>query len=188
MNLNRIHEQNRTTPELSFEQALARLEQIAKQLEDQQLGLENSLTIYAEGVQLLRQCQSLLTTAERKIELLTALMPAGMRSPNRSKMPRPFVAEQAASSQAGLTSRKRKSSLVKRMLKHHQHHHRKLPKQVLLINLHPGRPRLGAWRQFVLRVIVCLNFAAIFATATARLGFELNGPITIARSIALHMS
>jgi exodeoxyribonuclease VII small subunit len=105
--------QTEPQPELSFEQALARLEQIAKQLEDQQLGLENSLTIYAEGVQLLRQCQSLLTTAERKIELLTGVDASGNAITKPVEDAATFVAEQATSSQAGLTTRKRKSSLGK---------------------------------------------------------------------------
>jgi exodeoxyribonuclease VII small subunit len=56
-----------------FEEALAQLEQIARDLEDGDLGLEESLARYESGVRLLRQCNELLTKAERKIELLAGV-------------------------------------------------------------------------------------------------------------------
>jgi exodeoxyribonuclease VII small subunit len=58
---------------LGFEQALQRLEQIAVELEEGQLGLTEALVRYDEGVQRLRQCYDFLSQAERKIELLSGI-------------------------------------------------------------------------------------------------------------------
>lgn len=57
----------------TFEQALARLEQIVQQLEDGRTDLASSLAGYEEGVKLLRQCHGLLERAERRIELLSGV-------------------------------------------------------------------------------------------------------------------
>ena len=57
----------------TFEQSLARLEQIVQQLEDGRTDLAASLSGYEEGVKLLRQCHALLERAERKIELLSGV-------------------------------------------------------------------------------------------------------------------
>jgi exodeoxyribonuclease VII small subunit len=56
--------------ELSFEQALERLESIVDQLESGQLTLEQSLTFYEEGVRLSRQLTLRLDEAEKRIERL----------------------------------------------------------------------------------------------------------------------
>lgn len=55
---------------LTFEQALAELEQIVRDLEDGQAGLEESLASYEKGVGLLKQCYGLLGRAEQRILLL----------------------------------------------------------------------------------------------------------------------
>ncbi len=55
----------------AFEQALARLEAIVKDLEDGDLPLEESLRLFEEGVSLTRQCAGRLEEAQRKIEVLT---------------------------------------------------------------------------------------------------------------------
>ena len=59
--------------QLTFEQALAKLEQIAQLLESGDLGLSEALEQYEQGVQYLKQCYQLLQTAEQKIELLAGL-------------------------------------------------------------------------------------------------------------------
>ena len=46
-------------------------------MEEGQTGLADSLARYEEGVKLLRQCFSLLETAEHKIELLVGIDAAG---------------------------------------------------------------------------------------------------------------
>jgi exodeoxyribonuclease VII small subunit len=57
--------------EESFEQALKRLEQIVQQLEGGDLILEESLSLFEEGVRLTRVCSRRLDDAEKKITLLT---------------------------------------------------------------------------------------------------------------------
>jgi exodeoxyribonuclease VII small subunit len=57
----------------SLEQSLARLEEIAAQLEDGRLGLSESLACYEEGVKHLKRCYELLEHAERRIELLAGI-------------------------------------------------------------------------------------------------------------------
>lgn len=57
----------------TFEQALAQLEDIVHELEEGEIGLNEALARYEQGVKLLRQCYELLERAERKIELLGGL-------------------------------------------------------------------------------------------------------------------
>ncbi|MHB8844842.1 MAG: exodeoxyribonuclease VII small subunit [Nitrospirota bacterium] len=56
--------------EKKFEAALARLEEIVNSLESGELGLEQSLKLFEEGVKLARVCNSRLEEAERKVEVL----------------------------------------------------------------------------------------------------------------------
>ena len=58
---------------LTFEQALERLEAAVRELESTETGLDQSLARYEEGVQLLKRCRSILDAAERKIRLLTGV-------------------------------------------------------------------------------------------------------------------
>jgi exodeoxyribonuclease VII small subunit len=58
---------------VTFEQALAALDQIVHDLEDGQIGLEESLTRYEEGVGLLKRCYAQLRAAEQRILLLTGV-------------------------------------------------------------------------------------------------------------------
>jgi exodeoxyribonuclease VII small subunit len=59
------------TPEPTFEEALAQLEQIVHELEGGETGLEQSLARYEEGIALLKRCYGQLRQAEQKIMLLT---------------------------------------------------------------------------------------------------------------------
>jgi exodeoxyribonuclease VII small subunit len=59
--------------QLSFEDALARLEEIVHSLEQGDVGLNESLQRYEEGIKLLRQSYELLQRAERRIELLSGI-------------------------------------------------------------------------------------------------------------------
>jgi exodeoxyribonuclease VII small subunit len=59
--------------EPSFEQALERLEGIVHLLEEGQIGLDEALGRYEEGVKLLRRAFDLLQQAERRIELLSGV-------------------------------------------------------------------------------------------------------------------
>ncbi len=56
----------------SFEPSLTRLEEIVRLLEEGKLPLEESLTLFEEGVGLSRQCLEVLGNAERKVEMLMA--------------------------------------------------------------------------------------------------------------------
>ena len=54
--------------ELSFEEALARLEEIVARLEAGKTTLDSALADYEEGVSLLRRCNSQLDAAEQRVE------------------------------------------------------------------------------------------------------------------------
>jgi len=54
----------------NFESALADLEAIVSQMENNQLPLEQSLDAYKRGAELLRFCQQTLQDAEQKVRLL----------------------------------------------------------------------------------------------------------------------
>lgn len=59
---------NKTTP--SFEQALARLEEIVRALEVGQAPLDGSLSLFEEGISLVKLCNRQLDEAEQKIKIL----------------------------------------------------------------------------------------------------------------------
>jgi len=63
--------------EPTFEQSLHELERIVHDLEEGQIGLDESLQHYEQGVKLLRRLLDLLEKAERRIELLTGLDASG---------------------------------------------------------------------------------------------------------------
>lgn len=53
-----------------FESKISRLEDIVKNMESGELGLEESLKLFEEGVKISRECQSELDAAEQKVEIL----------------------------------------------------------------------------------------------------------------------
>jgi len=55
----------------SFEQRLARLEEIVERLESGEAGLDESLRLYAEGAELIKACRSTLAEAEQRITKLS---------------------------------------------------------------------------------------------------------------------
>ncbi|WP_296971125.1 exodeoxyribonuclease VII small subunit [Tepidanaerobacter sp. EBM-38] len=56
---------------LKYEDAIARLEYIAEQLEKGDLTLEEALTFFEEGINLIKTCSKILDEAEGKIQVLT---------------------------------------------------------------------------------------------------------------------
>jgi exodeoxyribonuclease VII small subunit len=56
---------------LTFEKALAELEQIVQKLEGGAVALEESVTIYERGEALKRRCEELLRQAEARVEKIT---------------------------------------------------------------------------------------------------------------------
>lgn len=57
-------------PDTKFETALAELEQIVQDMESGHLSLEESISAYHRGSELLKHCQKQLSEAERKIQVL----------------------------------------------------------------------------------------------------------------------
>jgi len=55
---------------MTFEQAMARLEQIVAGIEGGQTSLEESIDKYAQGTGLIKQCRTILDAAEKKIQIL----------------------------------------------------------------------------------------------------------------------
>ncbi len=65
---------NANTPdlkEMSFEQSLSELEEIVSRLEQGDVELERSITIYERGEALRKHCDDLLKRAEAKVEKIT---------------------------------------------------------------------------------------------------------------------
>ncbi|MBD15936.1 MAG: exodeoxyribonuclease VII small subunit [Planctomycetaceae bacterium] len=61
------------TKQPSFEKSLEELESIVAKLESGKLGLDESLQQYESGVKHLKSCYSLLTSAERRIALVSGV-------------------------------------------------------------------------------------------------------------------
>jgi len=55
---------------MKFEDAMKRLEEIVDKLETGNADLENSLSLFEEGVKLVRFCSSKLEEAKKKVEIL----------------------------------------------------------------------------------------------------------------------
>lgn len=55
---------------LDFEQALGELESLVQSMESGDMTLEESLQAFERGVQLTRECQRALASAEQKVEIL----------------------------------------------------------------------------------------------------------------------
>lgn len=55
----------------SFEQSIARLEEIIARIDHPETGLEETISLTAEGHELIRNCRKLLEQAELKIQALS---------------------------------------------------------------------------------------------------------------------
>ena len=84
---------------LSYEQALAELEQIMRTLEDGQTGLEDALAHYERGVGLLKRCYQQLSAAEQRILTL-----CGQDEEGRPVL-KPFAHASAMNSERGEAAR-----------------------------------------------------------------------------------
>lgn len=58
--------------ELSFEEAMAALEQVVGRLERGEVPLEESIALYERGAALRKHCEAKLKDAEEKVELIRA--------------------------------------------------------------------------------------------------------------------
>jgi len=63
--------------QLSFEDSLRRLEEIVRQLDNVNTGLDFALECYEEGVRILKHCHNILDNAQRRIEILKAVDETG---------------------------------------------------------------------------------------------------------------
>ncbi|MEL7728564.1 exodeoxyribonuclease VII small subunit [Citromicrobium bathyomarinum] len=69
--------------EMSFEQALKALQQVVRQLEDGEVPLDQSITLYERGEKLRAHCQARLDAAQARIEAIVldaGGKPAGTKS------------------------------------------------------------------------------------------------------------
>jgi exodeoxyribonuclease VII small subunit len=57
---------------MSFEDSIGRLEEIVRQLENGEIPLEESITLYEEGMKLGKRCRQMLDEADQRIQKLTA--------------------------------------------------------------------------------------------------------------------
>lgn len=67
------------SPALTFEESVAQLEQIVAAIESGQIGLEQSLAKYEQGMELVKRCRGILDKAEKRIEQLTET-PSGLKA------------------------------------------------------------------------------------------------------------
>jgi exodeoxyribonuclease VII small subunit len=63
----------------TFEESLAQLEQIVAAIESGQIGLEDSLARYEQGMELVKRCRGILDRAEKRIEQLSQT-PEGLKA------------------------------------------------------------------------------------------------------------
>lgn len=57
--------------EMTFEQAMAELEQVVRQLENGQVALEELIALYERGDALRKRCEAKLNEAEEKVAAIT---------------------------------------------------------------------------------------------------------------------
>lgn len=55
---------------IDFEKSLDQLESLVEEMEGGDLSLEDSLKAFEQGIKLTRECQSALSAAEQKVQLL----------------------------------------------------------------------------------------------------------------------
>ena len=60
----------KNTENMTFETAMTRLEQIVLQLESGKVTLDESLSLYEEGIALVKLCSGRLDEAEQKIKII----------------------------------------------------------------------------------------------------------------------
>jgi exodeoxyribonuclease VII small subunit len=58
-------------PPPNFETAMSRLEQVVEEMDSANLPLQDLITRYEEGVQLVKVCEERLKEAEQRIEIIT---------------------------------------------------------------------------------------------------------------------
>lgn len=93
--------------ELSFEDALAKLEQTVDDLEDGGIPLADALARYEQGIKHLKTCYAMLQHAQQRIEILSGVDAEG------NPIAEPFGAEESPRAAAGPRSEKRSDRISK---------------------------------------------------------------------------
>ena len=65
------NENAKRAEDMNFEEAMARLEEIVRSLESDKTPLDGSLSLFEEGISLVKRCGSLLDDASDRIKILT---------------------------------------------------------------------------------------------------------------------
>ena len=66
-----IEQDGKADNDVGFEKAIAELEGIIRQMEGQQLPLQEALDAFKRGTHLLQQCQQALADAEQQVRILS---------------------------------------------------------------------------------------------------------------------
>lgn len=67
----------------TFEQAMTRLDEIVRSIEQGEVGLEESIKQFEEGMSLIKRCRQTLSAAEMKIQQLQAAGPDGVETTDK---------------------------------------------------------------------------------------------------------
>ena len=82
MTTNDSNKQGPNTEDLSFEQAVARLNETVRALETGGLSLEDAIRMYEDGMRLARVCSEMLASAELRITRVRTAYGEQMRMPS----------------------------------------------------------------------------------------------------------
>ena len=74
-----------TEKKQTFEEALTELEKIVEKVEQGEIGLEESIEQYAQGMQLIKHCRDILDQAEKRIETIHKEAQPGWRQRQKLK-------------------------------------------------------------------------------------------------------
>ncbi len=66
--------------DLTFEAALARLQDVVAELEDPEKGLEASFELFEEGMALARFCRTKIDEIQKRVEVVMRQTPEGLRT------------------------------------------------------------------------------------------------------------
>lgn len=58
---------------MKFETAIKKLEEISQKIDSEEIDLDQALTLYAEGISMIKECNRLLEEAENKINEVNEL-------------------------------------------------------------------------------------------------------------------
>lgn len=95
--------------ELSFEDAMSRLDEIVGAMETDRMPLEEMIRSYEEGIALLKNCRQRLDGARRRVELISADLEGGKASTSAFEADAATEEEDASSSRQSPPKRRKAS-------------------------------------------------------------------------------